>query len=444
MIIAIIGRPNVGKSTFFNRIIGKKSAIVGNMPGITRDRKIENAELSDLVFDLVDTPGMDPFSKDYLAIAMNTQSTRAVEESHLVFFMIDAIEGVTEYDKAIALELRNIFKRIGNRPVVLIKNKSDGKNTIYDEEILGFGAGISISAEHNIGMIDLYQRISPYFLDKKFAETKKAEEEIKIAVIGRPNVGKSSLINAIIEKDRLLTGDKAGITRDSISLEYKFKNRSFLLMDTAGQRKKSRIIERVEGVAIADAMKHLRQANIALVLADIQSPLEKQDITIAKNAFDEGKVVIFALNKSDIVSNPDEILKLTKQRLSREFAQLPEVTCLLVSAKEKKGLVRIFNSALKLYDLWSKRITTGSLNKWLSRAIAQNRPPLVNGMPIKLKYIAQTNTRPPTFMLFSNRSKHLSASYKRYLLNDMRKNFKFDGIPLRIILKEQYNPYHQE
>ncbi|MDR1982992.1 MAG: ribosome biogenesis GTPase Der [Holosporaceae bacterium] len=439
MKIAIVGRPNVGKSTLFNRLAGQKSAIVGDIPGITRDRKLVDADLCGIELSLWDTPGIDPFSKNSLAISMNEQSLAAIKESDAVFFLIDAAEGVTEYDKAIASWIRRAFKKVGPRKTVLIKNKSEGKISEINPEILGFGDGIAISAEHNLGMNEIYSELSK--CDFQNSSQVTDETTLKIAIVGRPNVGKSTLINAIVGEDRLLTSDQAGITRDSISLNWRFKNQPISLIDTAGQRKKSKVIEKIEAISILDTWKHVRQANIVVVLMDIQNPLEKQDITIARKALDEGKIIIFALNKSDIVDNPDEILQSVEHRVVKEFAQLPGVACLLVSAKEKKGLARIFNTSLKLYDGWSKRISTGTLNKWFRETVLLNPPPLVNGMPIKLKYISQTNCKPPTFMLFANRVKHIPVSYERYLLNHMRKSFSLYGVPLRIFLKQQKNPY---
>ncbi|MDR1334398.1 MAG: ribosome biogenesis GTPase Der [Holosporaceae bacterium] len=441
MKIAIIGRPNVGKSTLFNRLTRQKSAIVGDMPGITRDRKLAKANLCDLVFDVIDTPGVDPFSKDSLALSMNEQSSAAVSESELVLFVVDAVDGITEYDKSIASWLRNVFGKIGNRKVVLIKNKSEGKTSLQHPEVLGFGEGIAISAEHNLGFDEVFENLAqiPSIVDEPSEES--PDIPLKIAIVGRPNVGKSTLINAIMGEERLLTGHQAGITRDAISLNYKFKNRHFSLIDTAGQRRKSKVQEKVETVSVIDAWKHIRQANVVVVLMDIQNPFEKQDISIAQKAFDEGKIIIFALNKSDTVENPEKIQQEVERRAEKEFAQLPGVICLLVSAKEKKGLIRIFNVAMKLYDNWSRRVSTGTLNKWLQTAIHQKSPPLVNGLPIKLKYISQTNCRPPTFTLFANRSEHLPVSYERYLLNHLRKSFNFDGVPLRIFIRQQKNPF---
>ncbi|MDR2158231.1 MAG: ribosome biogenesis GTPase Der [Holosporaceae bacterium] len=443
MKIAIIGKPNAGKSTLFNRLIGRKSAIVGDVPGITRDRKFAAANLCGLEFWLLDTPGVDPFAKDSLAVSMNEQSLSAITESDMIFFVVDATDDLAEYDKAVASWIRNAFKKIGNRPVILIKNKSEGKIPLQNFEVLGFGEGISVSAEHNLGMDEIYSELSKYDLKDNDIPKDNPEIAVKVAIIGRPNVGKSTLINAIIGEERLLTGDQSGITRDSISLDWKFKNRRISLIDTAGQRKKSKVEEKIEGISVVDAWKHIRQANVVVVLMDIQNPFEKQDLTIARKAFDEGKIIIFALNKSDTVDNPDEILKSIEKRAAKEFAQLPEVPCLLVSAKEKKGLARIFNVSLKLYDSWRMRISTGALNKWFQAAISQNPPPLANGMPIKLKYISQVNAKPPTFAVFANRLEHIPTSYERYLLNHLRKSFDFGGVPLRIFLKQSRNPYNK-
>lgn len=443
MIISIIGRPNVGKSTLFNRLVGGKPAIAGNTPGITRDRKYGNADLFGLKFFVLDTPGVDPFAKDSLAKGMNDQSLAAIKESDVILFLIDAIDGTTEYDKAVASWIRSAIKKIGNRPVILVKNKCEGKILYGDFHSLGFGDGIAISAECNLGIDELYYAI--YNLQPAMniieAETVKTGNSIKIAIVGRPNVGKSTMINAIISEERLLTGEQAGITRDAISVDYLFRGRRFSIIDTAGQRKKSKINEKIEITAVFDAWRYIKQANVVVVTMDINNPLQKQDITIARKVFDEGKIIIFVLNKSDTVKNPEEIIKEVKERAVKEFAQLPGIKCLLVSAKEKKGLARIFNVILDLFDKWSIRINTAQLNKWFSATTAKNPPPLVNGLPIKLKYISQTNSKPPTFVIFANRAKHLSTSYERYLLNQLRESFGLFGVPLRLFVRQRENPH---
>lgn len=502
MKLAIIGRPNVGKSTLFNRLVGRgRVAIVGDTPGVTRDRKYARADFFGLDLQFIDTPGVDPFSKDPLAVGMNEQSFAAIRESDAVMFVVDAVDGETEYDKAIASWIRSALKNLRNseekeaketkkredcaknhseehllahsknpsqdfskksRPIILVINKCEGKHFLADTfQSLGFGEGIAISAEHNLGIDELYSAISELNnaanpnidLDQsenessKYQSSSKGETEeeskesrIKIAIVGRPNVGKSTLINAIISEERLLTGDQAGITRDAIVIDYIFRGRHFSLIDTAGQRKKSKVIEKIETTAVLDAWRYIKQANIVVVLMDINNPLEKQDVTIARKAFDEGKIVIFALNKSDTVSDPEKIAKNLEERAEKEFAQIPGIKCLLVSAKEKKGLARIFNTSLDLLEKWSARVPTAQLNRWFSAAIGKNPPPLVNGMPIKLKYISQTNTRPPTFVLFANRAEYLPKSYARYLLNQLRNSFDLEGIPLRIFVRQRENP----
>ena len=442
MKIALIGRPNVGKSTLFNRLIGQKNAIVGDRPGITRDRKIVNADFFGIHIKVIDTPGVDTFSKSELAKSMNQQSFEALKESDIVFFVTDALEGVTEYDKSVATWLRQSFKKCQNRPVIVIKNKSEKLSTQCDVIQLGFGEGIAISAEHNIGFDEIFKALS----DFDFPEEVETEKEIplKVAIVGRPNVGKSTLINAIIGENRLLTGDLAGITRDSISLNWKYRGRNISLIDTAGQRRKSKIQDKIENISVSDAWRYVKQSHVVVLLMDIHHPLEKQDITIASKAFDEGKIIIFALNKSDSVPNAEEIQKDVEHKVKYVFSQLAGVPCLLVSAKEKLGLARIFNKAFELHDKWNTRIPTSSLNKWFQWAVDKNPPPLVNGMPIKLKYISQTNTKPPTFAIFANRSEHLPASYEKYLINNLRKSFEFDGIPLRIFVRQRNNPYAKE
>ena len=430
----------MGKSTLFNRLVGKKNAIVGDMPGITRDRKIVDADFFGVRIRVIDTPGVDTFSKDDLARSMNLQSLAALSESDVIFFVIDAIEGITEYDKSVATWLRKSFRQCGNRPVVVIKNKSEKPSVQADVTRLGFGEGVAISAEHNLGFDELLElMISLDFPEEEFSEQK--EIPLKVSIIGRPNVGKSTLINAIIGENRLLTGDRAGITRDSISLNWEYRGRKISLIDTAGQRKKSKIQEKVENVSVSDAWRYVKQSHVAVLVMDIRHPLEKQDITIARKAFDEGKIIIFALNKSDTVANAEEIQKDVERRVGYEFSELAGVQCLLVSAKEKLGLARIFNKAFELYDKWNTRVPTSALNKWFQWAVGKNPPPLVDGMPIKLKYISQTNIKPPTFAVFASRSEHLPASYEKYLLNNLRKSFGFDGIPLRIFVRQRKNPY---
>lgn len=443
MKVALIGRPNVGKSSLFNKLVGRRAAIVSEESGVTRDRKYGAVDLYGLCFDLIDTAGVDVENKSDLAKSMNEQSLNAMNEADVVLFVIDAIEGVSNADKSVAQWIRKSFKITGEKSIVVLKNKSESPKTFVCEEELGFGEGIAISATNGTGLDQLFNYLNELLSKVADNPEKKSEsiEQIKIAIVGRPNVGKSTLINAIIGSDRLITGNQAGITRDAISINWSFKNRDFLLIDTAGQRKRAKVQEHLESVSVLNAWSYIRQAHIVAVVMDINNPLEKQDITIARKAYDEGKIVLFLLNKSDSVSSPEQICENVKRRLVKEFAQSSTAACLLVSAKEKLGLMRIFNTAIKLYDTWNKRISTGLLNKWFQFVIKQNHPPLVNGMPIKLKYISQTNTRPPTFAILANKAKYLPESYSRYLLNNLRESFDFQGVPLRIFVRQRENPF---
>lgn len=443
MKVALIGRPNVGKSSLFNKLVGRRVAIVSEESGVTRDRKYAAVDLYGLCFDLIDTAGVDVENKSDLAKSMNEQSLNAMNEADVVLFVIDAIEGVSNADKSVAQWIRKSFKITGEKPIVVLKNKSESPKTFACEEELGFGEGIAISATNGTGLDQLFNYLNELLSKVADNPEKKSEpiEQIKIAIVGRPNVGKSTLINAIIGSDRLITGNQAGITRDAISINWSFKNRDFLLIDTAGQRKRAKVQEHLESVSVLNAWSYIRQAHIVAVVMDINNPLEKQDITIARKAYDEGKIVLFLLNKSDSVSSPEQICDNMKRRLVKEFAQSSTAACLLVSAKKKLGLMRIFNTAVKLYDTWNKRISTGLLNKWFRFVIKQNHPPLVNGMPIKLKYISQTNTRPPTFAILANKARYLPESYSRYLLNNLRESFDFQGVPLRIFVRQRENPF---
>jgi len=444
MKVALIGRPNVGKSSIFNKLVGRRMAIVSEESGVTRDRKYGNVDLFGLQFDLIDTAGVDTQSKNDLAKAMNEQSLTAMKEADVVLFVIDALNGISIEDKSVAQWIRKSFKITGEKPIIVMKNKSESpKTTVYAEEF-GFGEGIAVSATNGLGFDQLFEELNE--LAPRFENDKKEDEvdAIKIAIVGRPNVGKSTLINAILGSNRLITGNQAGITRDAISINWTYRNRNFVLIDTAGQRKQAKVQERLESASVSNAWSYIRQAHVVVVVMDINMPLEKQDITIARKSFDEGKIVLFLLNKSDSVSDPEKIKENIKRRLIKEFSQLPTANCLIVSAKEKLGLMRIFNSIIELYDTWNKRIPTSLLNRWFQFAIKQNQPPLVNGMPIKLKYISQTNTRPPTFAIMANKANHLPDSYHRYLINNLRTSFAFDGVPLRMFVRQRENPFDKK
>lgn len=439
MKVALIGRSNVGKSSVFNRLMGRRLAIVDDSLGVTRDRKEGYCNNGSVHFYVIDTPGVSAFSKDDLAKRMNEQSFLAVQESDLVFIIVDALTGIMAEDKSIVEWLRKTYKQLGNKPTFIIANKCENLKHAINVKSLGFGDAIYVSAEHNVNMQELYETVAKYSSGETAEET--TESVLKIAIVGRPNVGKSTLINAVIGENRLLTGSTAGTTRDSISLPFEFNGQKIQIIDTAGQRKKSKVNNKLENIAVSEAWKYIRQANVVIVVLDINFPLENQDINIARQAVDEGKIVIFAVNKIDSVSTPQKVIKELGLRLSEEFAQIPRVLCIPISALDKRNLGTLFLHSIQLYEKWNTRIATGKLNTFLEIAINSYHPPLVNGMPIKLKFMTQTNMRPPSFVIISNRADDLPESYKRYLINRLREAFDLFSIPIRLFIRTRKNPY---
>ena len=439
MKIALVGRSNVGKSSVFNRLVGRRLAIVDDSLGVTRDRKEGYSKNSFINFGVIDTPGVSVRTKDDLAKRMNEQSFLAVQEADLVCVVIDALDRITAEDKFIAEWLRKAYKQLGNKPTLVIANKCENLKNPIDVKSLGFGDAIYISAEHNINVQELYEKIAKYAENEE--EQIGSENAIKIAIVGRPNVGKSTLINAVLGENRLLTGSMAGTTRDAIALSFEFNGQKIQIIDTAGQRQKSKIHEKLENIAVSESWKHIRQANVVIVVLDVNFSLENQDINIARRAIDEGKIVIFAVNKIDTISASQKVMKELALRLSEEFAQVPRALCIPISALDKRNLGTLFVHSIQLYEKWNTRIPTGKLNSFLETAINNYHPPLVNGMPIKLKFMTQTNTRPPSFALISNRADDLPESYKRYLLNRLRDAFDLYSIPLRLFVRTRENPY---
>ncbi len=441
MKIALVGRPNVGKSSVFNRLVGKRVAIVDDVLGVTRDRKYDSACIGDFYFDVIDTPGVSVNAKNELSNSMNSQSFAAVDEADFVFFVIDAKEGVTHEDKDIASWLRKTYKKTGNKETLVLANKSESIDHVSDINALGFGDCVYISAEHNIGLSEIADFLFSKDISKFEQETKEVLDIEKIAIVGRPNVGKSTLLNALLGQDRVITGDFAGTTRDSIWVDFEYKGRKIKLFDTAGQRRQSKITSKLENVSVLDAWRYIKQVHAVIIVIDANMPFENQDLNIARKVVDEGKIVVFAVNKIDTVSSPDILTKRLQERLKKEFAQVPDIRCIPISAKNKNNTNTLLDVVHKLYTVWSYRIKTSDLNRFLETAINTYYPPLVNGLPIKIKYISQTNTKPPTFTLFANRAEHLPDSYKRYLVNRLRETFKIYGVPVRLNIRSNSNPY---
>ena len=446
--IAIIGRPNVGKSTLFNRLIGKKHALVDDMPGVTRDRREGKGSLASLEFKLIDTAGLEEAKEDSLENRMLLQTEAAVEEADLCLMVIDGRAGLTPIDKHYASWIR---KRTTN--VVLVINKCEGSQAdsgINEAFKLGFKEMAAISAEHNEGMVQLYDAIIPfkekYDYEEGQLEIKSDDEDsansIQIAIIGRPNTGKSTFLNKLYGNNRVLTGPEAGITRDSIAIDWEYNGQKIKLIDTAGIRKKSNIQQKLEKLSVSDSLRALRYAHIAIIMVDATIPLEKQDLSLAETVANEGRAAIMVLNKWDLIQNKKETLEEIRYKIDEILQQLKGISLIPLSALNDDNIDIAIKKALEAYEIWNKRINTSKLNNWLKEVESRHLPPLAkNKRRIRLKYITQGNTRPPTFTIFINRPEDLPESYRRYLTNALRDDFNLPGVPMRIMFRKNENPY---
>ncbi|MEZ5891657.1 MAG: ribosome biogenesis GTPase Der [Parvularculaceae bacterium] len=447
--IALVGRPNVGKSTLFNRLVGKRIALVDDTPGVTRDRREGEARLGDLSFTAVDTPGLEEAPEAALEGRMRQQTDAAVMEAAACLFLIDARAGVTPLDKTFASILRS-----SGKPVILLANKAEGsaaESSLYDAYELGLGDPIAISAEHGEGMGDLYAALEPFLSEIEEEETDEDAEwdnplkPLRVAVIGRPNAGKSTLVNKIIGENRLLTGPEAGITRDSISVEWKWQGPDrdwpVKLFDTAGMRKKAKVQSKLEKLSVADALRAIKFAEVCVLLLDAEHPFDKQDLQIADLCLREGRALIIAVNKWDLVEDRDAKMRDLREMAGRLLPQAPDVPIVPLSALTGAGLNRLMPAITKVYIDWNARVKTPELNDWLQEALARHAPPAVSGQRIKIRYIAQTKTRPPTFVAQCTRAEDLPEAYKRYLINGIREAFDIKAVPIRLILKKPGNPF---
>jgi len=467
--IALIGRANVGKSTIFNRLTGSNAAIVDKKAGITRDRKEGVGEISDIKFKLIDTAGIEVDESSPFAKEMNTQSAVAIREADILFFVVSARERTFHEDRDVAEFIRQIFKEEQfTKPVVLVANKSENINYDVDELMtLGFGEPSYVSAEHNVGFADVYTKIEEYFRENIMEDTEEnksveenndilfdsvAEEEhfsvdtriLKIAVVGRPNVGKSTLVNALIGEDRLITSNIAGTTTDSVNIQFHFKNRSIEIVDTAGKRKNMRISNPEEKLFVEASDRAINDSHVVILVIDAESPFEKQDLLIADIAINEGKGVIVALNKWDLIPSDEQARFLTVirdkigDRLSKIFKIIP------ISALKNQNIEKLMDEAIVVYGLWNRKITTNKLNLWLNLTVNAKPPAIVNGKSPKLNFVKQVGTRPPSFTIFGSRVELVQESYLRYLSNSLARKFKLENIPLRIFLRQKDNPYHNK
>ena len=455
--LAIIGRPNVGKSTLFNRLVGKKLALVDDRPGVTRDRREGAAKLADLSFTVIDTAGLEEGAEATLEGRMRQQTEAAIDQADAILFMIDARAGVTPDDKYFA----DLVRRAG-KPVVLVANKAEGRAGeagFFEAYTLGLGDPVPLSAEHGEGMIDLFDALrlalpeateAPIEEDEAAAPRRFDDEDgsdlditkpLRITVVGRPNAGKSTLINRLLGEERLLVGPEAGITRDSIGIDFEWRDRKMKLFDTAGLRRRARVTDKLEKLAGADALRAVRFSEVVVLLVDSTIPFEKQDLTIADIAASEGRAVVIGLGKWDLIEDRGKTLIRLREEAERLLAQLRGCPVIPVSGATGEGLDELMRAVIAVHETWNKRISTARLNRWLINTIEQNPPPAVSGRRIKIRYMTQPKSRPPHFVLFGNQLDELPTSYERFLINGLRKTFDFPGVPLRISRKTADNPY---
>jgi GTP-binding protein len=441
--IAIIGRPNVGKSTLFNRLVGRKIAIVDPTPGVTRDRRTAKGSIADLEFDIIDTAGMEEAMAETIESEMMKQTTKAVKQADVLLLLIDAKDGITPMDEFFAKWVRKL-----KTPIILVANKCEGKGSLSsaaEAYSLGMGDPVMISAEHGEGLHDLYSAIKEYQpeeIDDEIIEEEIDPKEImNIAIVGRPNVGKSTLLNKLLGEERSIVGSKAGTTRDSISVLKEYDGRQLKIVDTAGMRRKSNITENIEKMSIGETIHALQFAHIVVLVLDGTVGLDKQDLTIAELVIKEGRGLIIAINKWDIVTDRYKKLEDIQFRLEKSLPQAKGVPIIRMSAKTGKNTTEIFEDAFNIYAIWNKRISTGQLNSWLKEMEEQHSPPLVRGRRLRLRYMTQASARPPRFALFTNFVKEFPESYLRYLTNHMREDFGLHGVPIRIFPRKKENPF---
>jgi GTP-binding protein len=436
--LAIVGRPNVGKSTLFNRLAGKKLAIVDDRPGVTRDRRFADGRLGDLDLTLIDTAGFEDVTDESLEARMRQQTEAAVAECDVALFVIDAREGVTQADGVFG----ELLRRSG-KPVILAANKAEGKkgdDGVMEGFQLGLGEPLAISAEHGEGMAELYEMLRGYE-DLAGEEEDEGDKPVRIAIIGRPNAGKSTLVNKLLGEDRLLTGPEAGITRDSISVDWEYEGRAIRLVDTAGLRRKARVQEKLEKLSTSDTIRAITFAEVVLLVMDATHPFEVQDLQLADLIEREGRALVFVLAKWDLVENQGQQLKDFVEHANNMLPQLRGAPVVALSGETGRGIEKLMPAVLKTHNDWSTKVKTRDLNDWLQMAMQRHAPPSVNGKRIKPKYMAQTKARPPTFVLFSSRADQMPEQYRRYLVNSLRESFDLPGVPLRITIKSGKNPY---
>ncbi|MBO0662612.1 ribosome biogenesis GTPase Der [Jiella sp. MQZ9-1] len=468
--IAIIGRPNVGKSTLFNRLVGRRLALVDDRPGVTRDRRTGEARLMDLTFEIVDTAGLEIAGADTLEGRMRAQTEAAIRAADLCLFMIDVKAGLTPQDQDFADLLRKSAQKL-----VLVANKAEARSSeagLIDAYAVGLGEPVGISAEHGEGMGELRDAMVEALGREAFRPTRApsqrrsdeddaassgdaadgdegeepieaydATKPLRMAIVGRPNAGKSTLINRFLGEDRLLTGPEAGITRDSISVEWEWRGRQIKVFDTAGMRRKARVQEKLEKLSVADGLRAIRFAEVVVIVFDVTVPFERQDLSIVDLIVREGRAPVIAFNKWDLVEDRQALLADLREKTDRLLPQIRGVKAVTVSGETGEGIDRLMRSVAETHEVWNRRISTAKLNQWLERMLAKHPPPAVAGRRVNVKYMTQIKSRPPTFIVSTARPDALGAAYTRYLVNGLRETFGFFGVPLRIALRKPQNPF---
>jgi GTPase len=461
--VAIVGRPNVGKSTLFNRLVGRRLALVDDQPGVTRDRREGKAQLFDLEFVAVDTAGFEDGSAESLSGRMRAQTEAAVARARVALLVYDARAGITPLDEHFAAWLRR-----SGVPLILVANKAEGMQAeagMNEGHALGFGEPIGLSAEHGLGLADLFQALAPHLLAPPAEPEPKVEAAdecapddtdedvieapagpLKLAIVGRPNAGKSTLINRLLGEQRLVTGPEAGITRDSIAIDWDYQGRdgqvrAVRLVDTAGLRKRAKVTEKVERLAAADSKLAIDFAEVVVLLLDATLGLESQDLRIADAVLSEGRALIIALNKWDVAIDQSKLFQGVRKALDDGLSQVRGVPLLTCSGETGKGLEALIEAAFETRGRWSRRVSTGALNRWFEAAVDRNPPPAPKGYRIKLRYVTQVATRPPSFVVFGNRTDALPASWQRYLSNSLADDLNFRGLPIRLSFRGGKNPY---
>jgi GTPase len=444
--IAIVGRPNVGKSTLFNRLVGRRLALVDDRPGVTRDRREGEGKLGDLSFRVIDTAGLEDAERESLSARMQAQTATAMAQSDAVLFVVDARAGATPADRAFA----DLVRKSG-KPTVLVANKGEGRAGeagALEAYALGLGEPVLISAEHGEGLAGLYDALRAALPDatarlerEEASAAEPSEKPIRMAIVGRPNTGKSTLINRLLGEERLLTGPEAGITRDAIAVDLDWRGRRLRIHDTAGLRRRSRIEEKLEKLSVADAINAIRFAEVVIVLIDAQTPFEEQDIRIVDLVEREGRAIVIGLNKWDMIEPVPGALSRARAEIDRVLPQIKGVPVVALSARTGEGLDRLMAAVIESHAVWNRRVPTAALNRFLAEAVAAHAPPAAHGRRSRLDYITQPKARPPSFVLFSSRAYALPETYRRYLVNGLRENFALPGTPIRLTVRAKPNPY---